>query len=363
MNSSKFTDYPAAHSMDTTWFGVDEDGEIAVFETGATGIIPTSITTLPDQPISEEWYDVYHSLPENSDGLIEIPLSDKPLERFCRPEDLDKNLKELLKEGFREEVLIRYRDTSNLPIAELYEDDLYTPPLRLSGNLNIVLHPYEPDTQIIKQLVEAGKIIAIAPQTADKNLIQLKADALYITNQQAEKLLLKQYATYLSKKDLHKKARDWLKEYMGLHIYIYDEDTGFYEADVRPLNPVNIAHFSNRETLEKSLFRFNNFQFSNTSMIQPFAFSDCETFGAPKVWMGLDGSYHRDSSYQNAGLLNETGTTLSKEQLLKIGTYKTGRIPPEYDMDAWFKWAYPEEYNKRTKKQNSILRWFGFGKQ
>lgn len=33
-------DYPAAHSMDSTWFAVDADGEVAVFDTGEGGCAP-----------------------------------------------------------------------------------------------------------------------------------------------------------------------------------------------------------------------------------------------------------------------------------------------------------------------------------
>lgn len=41
-------DYPAAHSMDTTWFAVDENGEIGLFETGPEGLIPVP-------PEMQEW--------------------------------------------------------------------------------------------------------------------------------------------------------------------------------------------------------------------------------------------------------------------------------------------------------------------
>jgi hypothetical protein len=34
------TDFPAAHSMDTTWFGVDRAGHVALFETGEDGHAP-----------------------------------------------------------------------------------------------------------------------------------------------------------------------------------------------------------------------------------------------------------------------------------------------------------------------------------
>ena len=33
-------DYPAAHSMDTTFFAVDADGRVAIFTTGENGHVP-----------------------------------------------------------------------------------------------------------------------------------------------------------------------------------------------------------------------------------------------------------------------------------------------------------------------------------
>jgi hypothetical protein len=35
-------DFPAAHSMDTTWFAVDRDGHVAAFETGEAGAVPAA---------------------------------------------------------------------------------------------------------------------------------------------------------------------------------------------------------------------------------------------------------------------------------------------------------------------------------
>jgi len=35
-------DFPAAHSMDTTWFAVDRDGHVACFDSGEAGAVPTA---------------------------------------------------------------------------------------------------------------------------------------------------------------------------------------------------------------------------------------------------------------------------------------------------------------------------------
>lgn len=36
----KTMDYPAAHSMDTAWFAIDNDGNVAIFDTGESGCVP-----------------------------------------------------------------------------------------------------------------------------------------------------------------------------------------------------------------------------------------------------------------------------------------------------------------------------------
>ncbi len=48
-----FENYPAAHSMDTEWYAVDEDGHIAQFETGLEGAIPLKFSSkFPREEVS-----------------------------------------------------------------------------------------------------------------------------------------------------------------------------------------------------------------------------------------------------------------------------------------------------------------------
>ncbi|MBL8799551.1 MAG: hypothetical protein JNM56_37055 [Planctomycetia bacterium] len=41
-------DFPAAHSMDATWFAVDRDGHVAMFDTGEAGAVPISAEPIED---------------------------------------------------------------------------------------------------------------------------------------------------------------------------------------------------------------------------------------------------------------------------------------------------------------------------
>src|SRR5215510_5737873 len=39
-------DFPAAHSMDSTWFAVDRDGHVGFFQTGEDGLLPRGAPSL-----------------------------------------------------------------------------------------------------------------------------------------------------------------------------------------------------------------------------------------------------------------------------------------------------------------------------
>lgn len=54
-------DYPAAHSMDTTWFAIDRDGHVAAFDSGEAGCVPTDAYLGEDYGPLE---DALRALPE-----------------------------------------------------------------------------------------------------------------------------------------------------------------------------------------------------------------------------------------------------------------------------------------------------------
>jgi hypothetical protein len=56
-------DFPAAHSMDSAWFAVDEHGRVAIFETGEAGAMPETAVTLYDPGgDSDVWDEIQHLL-------------------------------------------------------------------------------------------------------------------------------------------------------------------------------------------------------------------------------------------------------------------------------------------------------------
>lgn len=55
------SDFPAAHSMDTTWFAVDRDGHVAVFDSGEAGAVPV-------EGYNEDWYPILEELVKAAGG-------------------------------------------------------------------------------------------------------------------------------------------------------------------------------------------------------------------------------------------------------------------------------------------------------
>jgi hypothetical protein len=45
------TDFPAAHSIDTTWFAIDADGCVGIFDTGEGGAMPNDLTPFHPESI------------------------------------------------------------------------------------------------------------------------------------------------------------------------------------------------------------------------------------------------------------------------------------------------------------------------
>ena len=56
-------DYPAAHSMDSGWYAVDEDGQVALFETGEPGAMPGAAKVLHGEADAREDSSCFSSWP------------------------------------------------------------------------------------------------------------------------------------------------------------------------------------------------------------------------------------------------------------------------------------------------------------
>ena len=73
-------DYPAAHSMDTTWFAVDDAGEVACLMSGENGPVPEPTIWQSDI------YDLFHYLDKDENGVALLAIQSPP---FPADESID----------------------------------------------------------------------------------------------------------------------------------------------------------------------------------------------------------------------------------------------------------------------------------
>jgi hypothetical protein len=64
--------FPAAHSMDTTWFAIDADGYVGVFDSGEGGAVPDELTSVDRSRCEiESIDDVISALQADNHELIQ----------------------------------------------------------------------------------------------------------------------------------------------------------------------------------------------------------------------------------------------------------------------------------------------------
>ncbi len=74
-----FEDYPAAHSMDTEWYAIDEDGHIAQFDSGKFGAVPLSFREKFEDADSASILNLVVShLPKDENGWFYLECDYKP---------------------------------------------------------------------------------------------------------------------------------------------------------------------------------------------------------------------------------------------------------------------------------------------
>ena len=103
--STGANDCPAAHSMDTTWFAVDADGNIGVFDSGEAGAVPT-LAALGVNPGA---------------GRIDV----FPLDALRAAHVLARGQDEILDAGLDESVLEGERVVAVIDRAKLADSDTY----------------------------------------------------------------------------------------------------------------------------------------------------------------------------------------------------------------------------------------------
>jgi len=164
-------DFPAAHSNDTDWFAVDEDGNLALFEPRSEGASPAGWS---EESFSNSWYDL--SQKENilvcnwNFPIKEFPKLRKTPGVFISPEKSGKyDFSDVYgDEEFDEYIFNAYlfliRDPKIIPLIAPGVTSLYFP--KISGtDAALVIMPVvnnESMVEAVNQLIQEGEIVGFA---------------------------------------------------------------------------------------------------------------------------------------------------------------------------------------------------------
>ncbi len=318
MTNSREMDFPAAHSMDTTWFGVDEDGEIAAFRTGENGPVPKQARDGKEN-FPETIYD---TCPIDDKGITHIPADGDHLAALC-----DKSF--LPKPRITNITRKRQSNPNTGSIAILFSDkahlirpSTYRPAYLFRYHQPLVYYhgiSHDELTQAIKE----NKILSCTFGDG-KTGLENGASAQGITEEEFKTNLsnINEYYEHRYQKETFY----WFYKYFGIHVYEARYGPKYFEAEYRPANPIK---YDNLPKSDKTpIIKIPNIKFSETAAIQPLALFECSTWqGQSTQWFSLDGLFHIGQKFEHEMLIDKTGEPFSDDQLSQMSFRPIGTTP------------------------------------
>jgi hypothetical protein len=248
----KTENFPAGHSMDTNWFAVDKDGNIAFFKTGFNGNLPLQI---PEETFFREFFMKYC-----------IPITPGLKQLFLKEENIEKILKkcntEILTEIIDNEEEVAEGHVVLLNEGKTWEDlDLEIVFAEEEYDFALLLSPKMPLFLLTDMYDIRQKLIK-----AIKNNIIIKACEVEF---------------YIEDGDEVSENRIGLTD-LGAYVYDhneYDETTEPYHTIASPqeMPPLNISQFL-PETKD-NIPNFKEISFEERKLLQPLEFVPCKTYG------------------------------------------------------------------------------------
>ena len=244
----KEENYPAGHSMNTSWFAVDKDGNIAIFETSDSGVLAAGcrregylgeFLRLNSKPLSKHLREFTLSQ-ELMDAILSKCTTEnlrKIIDDFIENEFLFFTGFFVLAEGFEWEDL---KFDEHLENAENNDDIV----IQISKHhrlyyIDIISRLEKP----FQDAVESGIIISCV-------------DSLYD----------------ISEGDFEKTEA----VHFGLYSYEYQCYAEPYLRKYAPRHPLNVKHLS--QELQEDFATFKQISFANHEYVQPYEFLPCNIY-------------------------------------------------------------------------------------
>ncbi|MFO0813265.1 MAG: hypothetical protein U0796_08610 [Gemmatales bacterium] len=300
-------DFPAAHSMDTTWFAIDQEGNLGIFESRENGPVPAQFS------VQDMGYQVLQIARE------EVFSGRKPI-------DLS-----IVKESSRQSHIDAMQFFSSYAPSLMQQMEVITPsPISWFFN-RLSLGLYQPKARLIPIKKSPSSDSMDSTITHDNIVVEVSSwDALMTLGLSGtiHRLVTLNESVVVALDQLSK--ADWEKMHnhnvcvfccdfpielyqdVALGFFHYDGDSSWYQRLHMPVNPLKM--FELQDKLPAELPRLHlPFKFADQPHYQPLTTMECNTWG--------------DTSYYTV-----PGTT-NKQQIKPI----PGRE------EAYRKW-YHEEY-------------------
>jgi hypothetical protein len=274
-------DFPAAHSMDTTWFAIDADGCVGIFNSSEGGAVPKALPALAQ---------IEGVRIEASSDLLDILIDD-------RQELFQHN------SSVKIEPILDYLSIDTGLEGKFLSIDALLEEISSHERYALLNHSYERDLNIISEQIL---------QLSNERVIEdLKSQCTILIRFADEKIIV-----YVDKCNL-----EWLKKSIELGAVIagaptmYLEDNlswlGWYEYDCGEQypapyqriysidNPILFSDLPPEIVEHIRVIRLKNIRFAETDKIQPIEHMLCYTWGTER-WIDTNGVEHdRFPEYPN----------------------------------------------------------------
>lgn len=302
-------EFPAAHSMDTCWFGVDSKGRLAMFDTDEGGAAP--LNARPE----DHWSGAFEHLAADADGCRPIAVDGAPLAALCPAERLQEYYRlhrdfdfghpvSGYEKRFTDNIALLCAGPAELPdvaktLSAARERGDDAAPLRFAGP-DPLLFFATCDLPTLGALIEAGQVIGVSPP-AD----QFERDE-------------SDYSYY-----------NWFLPYLGLYRFECGEAvaTPYFKAAA----PDDAFTPAGGATAAPFFAALPEVDFDAVSAIQPVPLFDCAAWDG--AWWSVDGAAHNVGG--DGGDLSDEVRAPSDPERLRLALLPEGAEPPEFDFDAF----------------------------
>ncbi|AFY94581.1 hypothetical protein [Chamaesiphon minutus] len=254
-------DFPAAHSMDTTWFAIDADGCVGIFNSGEGGAVPADLPTVPGAI-------------EFESELVEILISNDG--RLIDRGSID--LEFILQSMSQENLLLGIHESEQKAHSDR------------AANCGLFL--LLSTAAVISEIEEQAYKLSFSPIIIE--LHREKDSIISYTSHCEVGWLKKAIASGLVLAGSKEFDLEYHLNILGWYSYdCHKQYPATYDRENPPTKPIYFKDLPPEISNRMRLINFPNLKFADTSSIQPIEHMPCATWGTEE-WKGTDGEWHEE---------------------------------------------------------------------